>query len=66
MRKEIDFLRESGLLICDASGMEVSPAGVVILEELKEIIREFHGLIDLERELASAWVSKGFWWCRAF
>jgi Transcriptional regulator, contains sigma factor-related N-terminal domain len=52
VRKEIDFLRESGLLICDASGMEVSPAGVVILEELKEIIREFHGLTDLERELA--------------
>lgn len=52
VRKEIDFLRESGLLQADASGMLVSPTGEYILEELKEIIREFHGLTELENELA--------------
>ena len=32
--------------------MLVSPTGEYILEELKEIIREFHGLTELENELA--------------
>ena len=44
VRKEIDFLRESGLLHCDAAGMAVSPSGQTGIEELKGIIREFHGL----------------------
>lgn len=52
VRKEIDFLKESGLLQSDPSGMAVSPSGEYVLEELKEIIREFHGLADLEVELA--------------
>lgn len=53
VRKEIEFLRESGLLQADAAGMAVSPSGEQVLEELKEIIRELHGLVEVERELAS-------------
>jgi len=52
VRKEIDFLKECGLLQSDSSGMAVSPSGEHVLEELKEIIREFHGLAELEAELA--------------
>lgn len=52
VRKEIDFLRESGLLISDTAGMEVSPSGEHVLEELKEIIRDLHGLSAVEKELA--------------
>lgn len=53
VRKEIDFLRESGLLTSDAAGMEVSPAGEYVLEGLKEILRELHGLVHIERELTA-------------
>jgi len=54
VRKEIDFLRDAGLLVSDASGMSVSPFGEQVLEELKEIIRELHGLSEVERELERA------------
>lgn len=52
VRKEIDFLREAGLLDSDAAGMEVSPTGEQVLDELKEIIRALHGLVAIEEELA--------------
>ncbi len=52
VRKEIDFLRDAGLLGSDAAGMMVSQAGEQVLDDLKEIIRELHGLSFLEEELA--------------
>lgn len=52
VRKEIDFLRSIGLLSAEPAGMAVSPAGVSVMEELKEVIRELHGLSELEEKLA--------------
>lgn len=52
VRKEIDFLRSVGLLRSDPAGMAVSPTGASVMEELKEVIREFHGLSELEEKLA--------------
>jgi len=51
VRKEIDFLRDAGYLISDSAGMSISPMGEQVLEDLKQIIRELHGLSDVEREL---------------
>ncbi len=53
VRKEIDFLRDAGLLMSDAAGMSISSTGEQVLEDLKEIIRELHGLTEIERELAT-------------
>lgn len=50
-RKEIDFLREAQLLESAPAGMAVSAIGEHVLRELKEVIREFHGLSEVEREL---------------
>jgi len=52
VRKEIEFLREAGLLCSDPAGMEVTPAGECMLVGLEEIIRQIHGLSQLEVELA--------------
>lgn len=51
VRKEIDFLRETQLIVSDAAGMMVTPAGEHVLEELKRVVKEFHGLTELEKEL---------------
>lgn len=52
VRKEIEFLRGAGLLVLDAGGMVASAAGERILEQLKGVIRELHGLAHVERALA--------------
>lgn len=52
VRKEIDFLREAGLIGAGGGGMEVTPQGTRVLGSLKDVIRDLHGLSDLERELA--------------
>lgn len=52
VRKEIDFLREAGLLNSDLAGMAVTPSGEKVLLGLKEVIRELHGISELEQALA--------------
>ena len=52
VRKELDFLREQGLVAVDPNGMVVTVAGERVLQELKAYVRELHGLVDLERALA--------------
>ncbi len=52
VRNEVDFLRDAGLIVAEPGGMQISPAGQKVLEGLKEIIRELHGLASLERALA--------------
>src|SRR5690606_32978473 len=51
VRKEIDFLREAGLIGAGGGGMEVTPLGTRVLASLKDVIRDLHGLSDLEKEL---------------
>jgi central glycolytic genes regulator len=52
VRTEIDFLRHSGFLDSLTTGVTVSSTGMEVLEELKEIIRDLRGLMDLESKLA--------------
>lgn len=52
VRKEIEFLREAELISSDPSGMVVTPSGEKVLAGLKEIIRNLHGLSELEQALA--------------
>lgn len=51
VRKEIDFLRDAGLIDAGGGGMEVTPEGERVLFGLKDVIRDLHGLSDLEKEL---------------
>lgn len=53
VRKEIDFLKDAGLIAAEAGGMVASPSAPALLDELREIIRELRGLEDLEVELAT-------------
>lgn len=52
VRKEIDFLREAGMIGTGSGGMEVTPEGRRILFGIKDVIRDLHGISDLEKELA--------------
>lgn len=52
VRKEIEFLREAGLIAAGGEGMEVTAEGRRVLLGLKDVIRDLHGLSDLEQELA--------------
>lgn len=53
VRKEIEFLKDAGLLVSTAGGMEVGEHGEEVLFSLKEIIRNLHGLSDMEKALAA-------------
>ncbi|HHT28378.1 MAG TPA: hypothetical protein GXZ82_14230 [Firmicutes bacterium] len=52
VRKEIDFLREAGMLKSEPAGMMVTDFGVKALSGLEETIRKLHGLTELEHALA--------------
>lgn len=52
VRKEIDFLREAGLLGTGSGGMEVTQAGRRVLNGITDVIRDLRGISDLEKELA--------------
>lgn len=51
VRNELNFLRDERLLISDSTGVSVTPKGDDMLSELKEVIRHFRGLSDLEDQL---------------
>ncbi len=51
IRKEVDVLRERGFLIGNYAGMSLSSDGERILTDLREYIRQMHGLTHLEQEL---------------
>ncbi len=52
IRNEVDFLREQKLITCDQSGMQVTPAGETLLEEMEVYIRKIQGLSYLEQQLS--------------
>lgn len=52
VRKEMDFMRELGLVTADAAGMHLSPSGESVLDALGGVVRELRGLASLEAELA--------------
>ncbi|HEX6971324.1 MAG TPA: sugar-binding domain-containing protein [Limnochordia bacterium] len=52
VRRELDFLREADLVLSKSGGMQVGPMGERVLEGLKAIIRDLHGLAAIEQALA--------------
>ncbi|MBI2914441.1 MAG: sugar-binding transcriptional regulator [Firmicutes bacterium] len=53
VRKEIEFLRQQGLIEPDASGMRIAGGGESVLSELEACIREFRNLSSVEKLLAA-------------
>ncbi|NLY74544.1 MAG: hypothetical protein GX075_04500 [Firmicutes bacterium] len=58
IRNEVEFLKERQLISCTASGMEISPAGQVLLWEMADYIRQIQGLNLLEQEIAAVFPVK--------
>lgn len=52
IRNEVEFLREQDWIVMGGKGMQVTPAGEVILHELEDYIRILQGLSMLEEEIA--------------
>lgn len=50
-RKETDLLRGQQLIEAKSAGMVISAQGELVLESLKEFMREVSGLSDLEKQL---------------
>ncbi len=53
VRNEVEFLREHEWVTMGNQGMQVTPAGEALLEELEEYTRQLQGLTFLEEEIAS-------------
>lgn len=53
VRRELDFLRDQGLITAAAGGVSVTPDGEALLWELKDYISQLRGLSDLEGLLAA-------------
>ncbi|WP_391116901.1 sugar-binding transcriptional regulator [Psychrobacillus sp. L3] len=51
-RKELDALRNQGLIEISRDGAAISPEGTKILMELKEVVREWSGRLQLEQTLS--------------
>lgn len=54
IRREIDFLRDAGMVEITGAGMNLTPEGEEILRELREYIRTLRGLSHLERAVSEA------------
>ncbi|WP_391203339.1 sugar-binding transcriptional regulator [Psychrobacillus sp. L4] len=52
IRKELDALRNQGLIEISRDGAAISPEGTKILMELKEVVREWSGRLQLEQTLS--------------
>lgn len=53
VRSEVDMLKRLGLLQPQTAGVAVSPTGFQMLGPLRAIVRELHGLVELEDALAA-------------
>lgn len=52
-RKELDFLRNQGFIEISRDGASITSSGNDLLIELKEVVREWSGRLQLEQSLAS-------------
>ncbi|MCE5286298.1 MAG: DNA-binding transcriptional regulator [Pelosinus sp.] len=52
VRKQVDFLKEAGLIEFSLLGMKVTADGHALLDDLAEYVHLLHGLTALEQELA--------------
>ena len=53
-RRELDILRAQGLIQVLANGMEITQEGKSVLEVLKDLVHEWSGLYDMEKQLEKA------------
>jgi central glycolytic genes regulator len=53
-RRELDILRAQGLIQVLANGMEITHEGNIVLETLKDLVHEWSGLYDMEKQLEKA------------
>ncbi|WP_144513041.1 sugar-binding transcriptional regulator [Bacillus sp. FJAT-22090] len=51
-RKELDILRSQGLIDISRDGAAITPEGTQLLLDLKEVVREWSGRLQLEQQLA--------------
>lgn len=51
LRAEVDFLKAQGLIEVESSGMHITEAGRLLLEELEPLVQDLFGLTDLEEKL---------------
>ncbi|HYH03165.1 MAG TPA: sugar-binding domain-containing protein [Bacillota bacterium] len=58
IRKEVDLLKEQGLIQAQSSGMHVTSDGESLLWEMEDYLRELQGLSDLELKLAKRFAIK--------
>lgn len=58
IRKEVDLLKEQGLIQVQSSGMNVTLEGESLLWEMEDYLRELQGLSDLELKLAERFAIK--------
>ncbi|HBE76619.1 MAG TPA: DeoR family transcriptional regulator [Firmicutes bacterium] len=53
IRNEVDFFKAQKLVVCDASGMQVTTDGQALLADIGSYIRELQGLSYLEQQVAN-------------
>lgn len=51
LRGEVEFLKSQGLLEIETSGMRITPAGQLLLDQMEPIIKEVFELTDLESQI---------------
>lgn len=53
VRHDTDYLREEGYLIVTMGGMILTEEGILLLEDLKNVMKEFEGIKDIEARLTT-------------
>lgn len=53
LRAEVDFLKAQGLLTIESVGIQLSPTGLELLEQMEPLVKELFGLADLEQKICS-------------
>lgn len=61
LRAETDFLKSQGLLDIQSNGMEISEAGIKLLDELEPEAKELFGLSEMEEKLRRYFHLKQVW-----
>jgi central glycolytic genes regulator len=54
LRGEVEFLKEQGLVVINASGIQLSDSGGRLLEAMEPIIKDAFGLTELEKKIQEA------------
>lgn len=55
LRAEVDFLKAQGLVHVTPAGMQITEAGILLLEEIEPFIKDLFGLTDMEEKIRQAY-----------